>query len=218
MAEAENGPQALALAAEHAADVVFLDIAMPGPDGLTIAAELGRLQPPPAVVFVTAHPQHALAAFKVAPADYLLKPVSADQLADCLNRLGVVTKVHLERQKAAEPRVSFRLGTEQRSIALSELCYLQAEDKYVRLVYQGGEALSELSLKQWQQKYPEQLVRIHRHTLVLAERIRGISRGHDGEHRLILRDCADQPEISRRELAQLRQRLVSESQTNSTSR
>ncbi len=214
VAEAENGQQALECAARHSADLVLLDIAMPGEDGLTTAARLGQLQPPPAVVFVTAHPQHALAAFQVAPAGYLLKPVSAAQLADCLNRLGVSTKAHLERQKALEPRLSFRIGNEQRSIALSELCYLQAEDKYVRLVFDGGEALSELSLKQWQQKYPQQLVRVHRNTLVLATRIRGICRGSNGEHRLLLRGCAGQPEISRRELALLRERLSQQDLTD----
>ncbi len=208
--EAENGQQALQLCAELNPDLVFLDIEMPGADGLSVAAELGNNQPPPAVIFVTAHPQHALAAYQVAPAGYLLKPVGLDALQQCLQRLGVSTRVHLEKQKASAPRLSFRIGMEQRSILLSELFYLQAEDKYVRLVYQGGEALTETSLKQLQQKFPQQLVRIHRNTLVVAERICGIGRSAEGQHLVLLRDCPDQPEISRRELAHIRE-LIGES-------
>lgn len=204
VAEAENGAQALQLCTDLTPDLVFLDIEMPGADGLSVAADLARIQPPPAVIFVTAHPQHALAAYQVAPADYLLKPIGLAQLQLCLERLGVSTRVHLEKQKLQAPRLSFRVGLEQRSILLSELFYLQADDKYVRLVYQGGEALTETSLKQLQEKYPQQLVRIHRNTLVLAERICGISRSADGQHLLLLRDCPVQPEISRRELAQIR--------------
>ncbi|MDZ7870277.1 MAG: LytTR family DNA-binding domain-containing protein [Rheinheimera sp.] len=207
VAEAENGVQALQLCADLTPDLVFLDIEMPGADGLSVAADLARNQPPPAVIFVTAHPQHALAAYQVAPADYLLKPIGLVQLQQCLDRLGVSTRVHLEKQKASAPRLSFRIGLEQRSILLSQLFYLQAEDKYVRLVYQGGEALTETSLKQLQEKYPQQLMRIHRNTLVLAERICGISRSAEGQHLLMLRDCPVQPEISRRELAQIRELL-----------
>jgi len=210
VAEAENGVQALQSCVDLTPDLVFLDIEMPGADGLSVAADLARIQPPPAVIFVTAHPQHALAAYQVAPADYLLKPIGLAQLQQCLERLGVSTRVHLERQKQQIPRLSFRVGLEQRSILLSELFYLQAEDKYVRLVYQGGAALTETSLKQLQQKFPQQLVRIHRNTLVVGERICGISRSSDGQHQILLRDCPEQPEISRRELAHIRE-LIGES-------
>ena len=202
--EAENGQQAIEQCASLTPDLVFLDIEMPGADGLRVAADLARNQPPPAVIFVTAHPQHALAAYQVAPADYLLKPIGLAQLQQCLQRLGISTRVHLEKQKAHAPRLQFRVGLEQRSILLSELFYLQADDKYVRLVYQGGEALTETSLKQFIDKYPQQLLRVHRHTVVLAQRVCGISRSPDGLHLVQLRDCTDWPEISRRELAQVK--------------
>lgn len=202
--EAENGQQALQLCKELTPDLVFLDIEMPGAYGLSVAADLVQIQPPPAVIFVTAHPQHALAAYQVAPAGYLLKPIGLETLQQCLQRLGISTRVHLEKLKATAPRLTFRIGLEQRSILLSDLFYLQADDKYVRLVYQGGEALTETSLKQFQEKFPDQLLRIHRHTLVLAERVCGLSRGADGQHLVLLRDCAEQPEISRRELVQVK--------------
>lgn len=208
--EAENGHQALQLCTDLLPDLVFLDIEMPGADGLSVAADLAKIQPPPAVVFVTAHPQHALAAYQVAPAGYLLKPIGLEPLQQCLQRLGVSTRVHLEKLKVAAPRLTFRIGLEQRSILLDELFYLQAEDKYVRIVYRDGEALTETSLKQLHDKFPSQLLRIHRNTLVVAERVCGISRSAEGQHHIILRDCPDQPEISRRELARVRE-LIGES-------
>lgn len=208
--EAENGQQALQLCTELLPDLVFLDIEMPGADGLSVAADLAKIQPPPAVVFVTAHPQHALAAYQVAPAGYLLKPIGLEPLQQCLQRLGVSTRVHLEKLKVVAPRLTFRIGLEQRSILLDELFYLQAEDKYVRIVYRDGEALTETSLKQLQDKFPNQLLRIHRNTLVVADRVYGISRSAEGHHHILLRDCPEQPEISRRELARVRE-LIGES-------
>lgn len=187
-------------------DLVFLDIEMPDADGLSVAAKLLTLDPPPAVVFVTAHPQHALAAYQVAPADYLLKPVSAERLALTLSRLGAKTRAHLEKQQSQW--LSYRTGLVTSRVALSELFYLQAGDKYVRMVFAAGEALLEQSLKQLEEQYPNELLRIHRNTLVLAARIKAIHQTPDGKHLLELKQHHELLEISRRELAKLRQLLL----------
>jgi two-component system response regulator AlgR len=207
IALAEHGQQALQLVQQQAVDLVFLDIEMPGDNGLTVATTLAKLQPPPALVFVTAHPQHALAAFQVAPQGYLLKPVSAASLADCLQRLSVSTRAQLELQKQQQACLSVRVGHELRQIPLNELLLLQAEDKYVRILYRGGEAYSEQSLKWFAGRYTEQLVRVHRNTLVPRARIRGVSRAADGRLLLQLADCHVQPEVSRRGYQLLRQML-----------
>jgi DNA-binding LytR/AlgR family response regulator len=86
--EAESAAEALALLQSSAFDVVFLDIRMPGVDGLDTAAILKRLPKRPGIVFVTAYPDYALSAFDVAASDYLLKPVTEERLADTLRRLG----------------------------------------------------------------------------------------------------------------------------------
>ncbi len=207
VALAEHGQLALQLVQQQRVDLVFLDIEMPGDDGLTVAATLAGLEPPPALVFVTAHPQHALAAFQVAPQGYLLKPVSAASLAECLQRLSVTTRAQLELQKQQQVCLSVRVGHELRQIPLSELLLLQAEDKYVHIRYTGGEAYSEQSLKWFASRYTEHLVRVHRNTLVPRARIRGISRDAEGQLVVQLAGCAVQPEISRRGYQQLRQLL-----------
>lgn len=204
--EAADGCTALSETARLQPDLVLLDIAMPQQNGLQLAAQLMQFQPPPAVVFVTAHPQHALEAYQVAAADYLLKPVSAATLGAMLQRIGLTTKVHLEKQQA-QHYLSYRQGTAQYRIDLNQLWYLQAEDKYVRLAFQGGEAWSDLSLKQYEEMFAQELVRIHRHTLVLKKRITAIHSCADGRHLLQLDCAAPWLEISRRELAKVRQLL-----------
>src|SRR5689334_4730579 len=85
--EAGNAAQALVcLAAERGCDVVLLDIQMPGRDGMQLAAELRAMAQPPAVVFVTAHAEHALRAFELDAIDYLTKPVKRDRLQAALQR------------------------------------------------------------------------------------------------------------------------------------
>ena len=85
--EAESAVEALARMQSAAFDVVFLDIRMPGLDGLDAAAVIKQLPKRPGIVFVTAYPDYALSAFDVAASDYLLKPVTEERLADTLKRL-----------------------------------------------------------------------------------------------------------------------------------
>jgi len=205
--EAENGLQALTIARQAPQDLIFLDIEMPGDDGLTVAAQLQQLQPPPAVIFVTAHPQHALAALKIVPQGYLLKPVSLDELNLCLQKLTLTTRAQLEFIRLKQARLSFKVGLEQRSVLLDDVCYLQAEDKYVRIVYQGGEALTETSLVKFEQLYPAQLLRIHRNTLVLKHRIAALSHSQQGGYLLKLTGTETQLPVSRRAMSQLKEYL-----------
>jgi DNA-binding LytR/AlgR family response regulator len=84
---AANATEALVMLQKAPADVVFLDIRMPGLDGIQLAKTLGQFTDPPAVVFVSAHEEHAVEAFAIDATDYLLKPVSTERLAATLERL-----------------------------------------------------------------------------------------------------------------------------------
>ena len=96
VAEVGDGHAALHAAAEHGADLVLLDIAMPGIDGLEAARHLAAFDPRPAVVFCTAYDAHALSAFEAAAVDYLVKPVRLERLQAALER---------EREEAERERV-----------------------------------------------------------------------------------------------------------------
>ncbi|HAW93938.1 MULTISPECIES: LytR/AlgR family response regulator transcription factor [unclassified Arsukibacterium] len=205
--EAHNSQQAMKMCQQLQPDVLLLDIAMPGGDGLQLAATLTSQPVPPAIIFVTAHPQHALDAYQVCPADYILKPVSAERLAAALARLGNRTRAHIERQAVTDEAISYQLGSTTRQVALSKVQYFIADSKYVRMVFEDGEALLELTLNQLQQRFPEQLVRVHRSTLINKHYFSALRAAADGKHYVELTNQEIRLEVSRRALSQVKQAL-----------
>lgn len=130
--EARNGVQAIELVPPSGAQVLLLDIQMPGMGGLEVARHLARLNQPPRIVFVTAHDRHAVEAFELNALDYLLKPVRADRLAAALKKATVPENANLE--KAAEaPREYLSLAERNRIVLLPvrDILYLRAEEKYI---------------------------------------------------------------------------------------
>ena len=131
-AEAADAVQAMLWLQRQAFDLALIDIHMPGADGLTLAHTLRMLQAPPAVVFVTAHAEHALQAFELEAVDYLTKPVRLERLQAALQKVHKV----LQAQRATVPEpvqevliVQERGRTER--VPLAEVLYLKAELKYI---------------------------------------------------------------------------------------
>ena len=207
IAEAEGAAEALDKIQQLRPDLVLLDIAMPGKDGISLGTDIQQLPVPPAVIFVTAHPQHALDAYQASPVGYLLKPVSAEALQSALDKAGTLTRAHLEK-KAAIRKLTYLSGGVKRQMPLSEVYYFTADDKYVRVVSQHGEALIEQSLVQLQQQFSQYLLRIHRRTLINKAYFAKLLQ-HDGRHWVVLNGCNDKLEVSRREVASLRSHLFS---------
>ena len=202
MAEADNAASALEALEKYDIDVVLLDIQMPGQTGLEFAAALRQRPLPPAVILVTAHPEHALAAYAVAPADYIVKPVAQERLQQALQRVGAHTKAHINAP--VQDKISYQLAGVTRQVPLSKVCYFVADEKYVRMVFDGGEALLEQSLQQLEQQYPLILQRIHRHTLVNWQRFDSLILRTEGKYSLKLKGCNDMLDVSRREASRLK--------------
>ncbi|MEO5830203.1 MAG: LytTR family DNA-binding domain-containing protein [Rhodanobacter sp.] len=200
---AADGEAALAAISELQPDVLLLDINMPGIDGVSLAQRLaGRTRPQ--VIFCTAYEAHALKAFELGAADYLLKPVRLERLREALQR----AQRHLAdalREPAAY--LHGRLGSEQVRIALDEVTCLIADEKYVVVHHQRGELLIEESLRQLEETYPDQLVRLHRNCLVPPARLLGLKTLADGRVLARLDGTELAPEISRRNLPTLRKLL-----------
>lgn len=215
VAEAADGQNALHACAEHHPDLVLLDIAMPGIDGLEAARHLAAFEPRPAVVFCTAYDAHALSAFEAEAIDYLVKPVRAERLAAALERVRTFAAGR-ERSAASgtgagsnqrRSHLCARLRGSLRLIPIEDVHYLQAEEKYVVVHHARGEDLIEESLKSLEDEFGERFVRIHRNCLVARHEIVELRRAADGHVQAVLRHGKQPLEVSRRCVAGLKETL-----------
>ncbi len=211
VAEAGNGMEALHACAERNAELVLLDIAMPGMDGLEAARHLSTFEARPAVVFCTAYDDHALSAFDAAAIDYLMKPVRPERLAAALQRartfLAGRTASPAVPATRARTHLCARLRGSLRLIPVEDIRYLQAEEKYVVVHHARGQDLIEESLRSLEEEFPQRLIRIHRNCLVAREELGELKRGSDGQVHAVLRHGGEPLEVSRRCVSTLRQQL-----------
>ncbi len=209
VAEAENGLTALQACAELRPDLVLLDIAMPGVDGLEAARHLAAFDPRPAVVFCTAYDDHALSAFEAAAIDYLMKPVRPERLAAAIERARTFMagrETHAPALPNRQPRTHLcaRLRGSLRLIPVDDVHYLQAEEKYVVVHHARGEDLIEESLKSLEDEFGSRFVRIHRNCLIARHELIELKRINDGRVQAVLRHGKEPLEVSRRCVAGLR--------------
>jgi two-component system response regulator AlgR len=183
---ASDGAQALHRIAELKPDLVLLDLTMPEVDGLTVARELARQANPPAVIFVTAHDNHAVEAFDLDAVDYVLKPVEKDRLERAICR-AVARRVASLGEQGVTSQWLEELWVPHRSelvrIGVSEVGRIDAERDYVRLHVGEGEGRRSYLLLQTiagleAKLDPERFIRIHRSIILRRDQISGLR--HDG--------------------------------------
>lgn len=212
--EAENAEQALAAIVEHDPDIVLLDIQMPEEDGLSAARRITSMDDPPAVIFCTAYDEYALDAFATAAVGYLLKPVKQQDLEAALEKAQKLNKVQLaalaDRKAPNKQRnhISARTRRGVELIPLNQVRFFIADHKYVTVHHTDGETLIDETLKELEQEFGDQLVRVHRNALVLIDAIEGMERNAQGQYRVRLKDIEEQPVVSRRHVARLRELLA----------
>ncbi|MEN8179786.1 MAG: LytTR family DNA-binding domain-containing protein [Pseudomonadota bacterium] len=208
---AQNGQEALDLFASQGADLVLMDIRMPGMDGLQAARLLAKSQAPPAVIFTTAYEEHALQAFESQAVDYLLKPVRKVRLQKALETAQRITLAQLEKlalvTDGAVPQLSISYRGGLRRLSLDQVLYLRAESKYVSVFHNEGELLLEESLKSLESRFGDWFIRIHRNALVARHALLGLEKSTGGVMRVSLRNCDERLEVSRRHLPEVR-RLI----------
>jgi two-component system response regulator AlgR len=202
--EARNGLEALEQVPLSGAEVVLLDIQMPGLGGLEVARHLAALDPTPTVVFVTAHDRHAVEAFELNALDYLLKPVRAERLAAALRKAAVPGRENLARAAPA-PREYLSVAERNRIVLVpvDDVVFLRAEQKYVTVRTRSQEHLIEEPLVALEREFAAKFVRIHRNCLVARAAIRGFERaagGDDDPHWLVVLDGIEERlPVSRRQ-------------------
>jgi two-component system, LytTR family, response regulator AlgR len=238
--EAANATQALVWLATRECDVMLLDVRMPGRDGLQLAEELRAAASvstsaftsrPPAVVFVTAHAEHALKAFDLDAVDYLTKPVRRERLQAALarvtQRLSLVAALPITGVATTLPDATPVIVVTDRGrlvrVPVADVLYLKAELKYVTLRTASSTYLLDDSLSDLEQRLTRQgdlrFIRVHRNALVACKAVLALERrvlaGND-------EDAADAGEawavrvapvdewlaVSRRQVAAVREALA----------
>jgi two-component system response regulator AlgR len=212
--EARNGLEAIERMPESGAQVLLLDIQMPGMGGLEVARHLASLENPPTVVFVTAHERHAVEAFELNALDYLLKPVRAERLAAALRKASSPNREQLA--KASTGAREYLSVAERNRILLvpvREIVFLRAEQKYVTVRTRAREHLIEEALVSLEREFAATFVRIHRNCLVARAAIRGFERAggaEDEPHWVVVLDGMEERlPVSRRQWPMLKE-LVSD--------
>jgi len=207
--EAANAVQAVEFLQHHVVDAVLLDIHMPGMDGLALAHALKTLPKPVAVVFVTAHAEHAVQAFELEALDYLTKPVRLERLQSMLQK--IERTMHINRGIEADFNEEYLVIQERgrtERVPLAQVLYLKAELKYITVRTAARSYVLEGSLGELETRYASRFMRIHRNALVARRAVRALAQHHDpeeGEGWAVRLEGVDEVLfVSRRQLAAVR--------------
>jgi two-component system response regulator AlgR len=221
--EAANAAQALVWLATRSCDLLLLDVQMPGRDGTQLAAELRLRTPAPAIVFVTAHAEHALKAFDLEAVDYLTKPVKRERLQAALRRvaqrIGAPAAANSGAVAPEEEGPVIVVSDRGRIIRVpvADVLYLKAELKYVTLRTAEHTHVLDDSLAELEERLGEHFLRVHRNALVARRAVRALERrtlaGDPDEEgaegwAVCMAPVGEWLAVSRRQVAAVREALV----------
>jgi DNA-binding LytR/AlgR family response regulator len=218
VAEAKNGEEAVAAVSEHAPDLAFLDIRMPGMTGIEAARAIGDVCH---VVFITAYNEYAVDAFEHGAVDYVLKPAERERLeltvARLKKRLGqrpsdlgeLLTKLaaRLDADSGGTPSkpgsgrlqwIQASVGQQIKLIPVTDVLFFTSDEKYTRVQTESFEALIRKPIKELVDELdPEKFWQIHRSTIVNADAISGVTRDFRGRQLVQVKGRPDKLEVSR---------------------
>ena len=225
--EAANGKEALRLLTHQHIDLCFLDIQMPGMDGLSAAAQIVALDSPPLIVFATAYDVHAVRAFELAALDYLVKPISSERLAQVMQRVrrrlgeqaelaqslsAIREYLHAERPAREDPAKLLVDGPGESRVVLDygEIAWIEARERKVFVHSQGGQAYRvHATLRELERRLADAgFARAHKSYLVNLDAIAEIAPMFSGTGLIKLSDAGQsQIPLSRKYSAALHARL-----------
>lgn len=227
VAEARNGREAVELFDQHLPDVVFLDVHMPGLNGVEAARSIARRAE---VVFVTAYEQYAVQAFEQGALDYLVKPFDEARLRDTVQRLQARLKARaplgaggaapeaaaspvdvllagladeLRRRAGGAPAaylqwIKASVGSSVRLIPVDEIAYLRSDEKYTLVVWDGGEALIRKTIRELADELdPARFAQVHRSVIVNLHRVAQVNRGPNETADVLLKGRSETLPVSR---------------------
>jgi two-component system LytT family response regulator/two-component system response regulator LytT len=206
--EARNAPEAQSLCDEEQPDVAFLDLRMPGPDGVALAETLMSSHPDLRVVIVSAHDEGALRAFEARVADYLLKPVRLERLRQAVERVREAPATAANNAERLD-RIAVRRKDAYVVLELGDVIYFEVKDELVWAVTGQDRFAIDKTLANLEGELdPESFFRSHRGFIVRYDRIRAIEPTGAGTYQLLL-DHPEEPKIplARERAKKLRERI-----------
>lgn len=203
---AGDSTEALRVLRDTEVDAVFLDIRMPGLDGMELARILRRFAQPPAIVFVTAYDDGAVDAFDLGVTDYVRKPVRAERLAESLRRVSGLRAAPAPPLPADEPAIPVELAGTTRMLPRSSVRWVEAQGDYARLHTGENSHLVRVSLATLAERWANAgFVRIHRSYLVQLRLVTELRLTNSGY--VVAVDGVELP-VSRRHTRELKDRLI----------
>jgi DNA-binding LytR/AlgR family response regulator len=218
VAQARNGREAVELFDEHQPNIAFLDVHMPGMNGIEAARCIGQRAE---IVFVTAYEQYAVEAFRQGAIDYVVKPIDEDRLAETVRRLrprmprptgetppaieAVLDQLaaQLRERVPAPPApklqwIKASVGTAVRLIPVEQVIYLKSDTKYTLVVWEGGEALIRKTIREMADELdPDVFAQIHRSAIVNLNHVRQFCHGPNDSGEVQLKGRGDTLPVSR---------------------
>lgn len=212
--EAKNGEEAVELVRQLKPDLTFLDIRMPGTNGMDAARQIGNQSN---IVFVTAYDQYAVEAFERGAVDYVLKPPEQERLQVTVERLkeklgnpkavindSVTQMLSQLAEKMAAPKPAYlqwiqaSIGQDLRMIPVEDILFFRSDEKYTSVQTEKFEALIRKPVRDLAEELdPALFWQIHRATLVNVNAIEGVTRDLRGRHLVMIKGRSDKLEVSR---------------------
>ena len=214
--EAENGEIAINIVPEANPDIILLDIRMPGEDGLSVAETLSKLAQAPAIIFCTAYDEYAISAFKYNAIGYLLKPVRKEELIQALSNAQKLNQLQVKQ-------VQKQIGTKhedakifvantwqgQELIPFDSIYFFKSDNKYLTVVHEQGETLSDQTLKDLELEFQDLLIRVHRNTLINKRFISRLVKKQGSHYEVHIKNCTQNVSVSRRHVSDIKDFLSS---------
>jgi DNA-binding LytR/AlgR family response regulator len=216
VAQARNGREAVELFDQSPPDVAFLDVHMPGMNGIEVARCIGGRAE---LVFVTAFDTYAVEAFRQGAVDYLLKPIEEQRLAETVQRLRArlaapvrapqpgwdetLERMAAQLREQLAPRswlkwIKASVGSTVRLIPVEQVIYVKSDNKYTMVVWEGGEALIRKTIRELADELdPQRFAQVHRSAIVCLDRVSHFTHGPGDSGELHLKGRGDRVAVSR---------------------
>ena len=174
---AENAIDAIKLVKEKSPDIAFLDIELPDMKGIELAKNLREIKPDLAIVFITAHQEYSLDAFKLYASDYILKPIDQERVKTTFRRIQQMVTIKKNNPSSLNPqiaRISINLGNERVFVKLSEIFYIEKAGRHTFIYCSNGKFKTRETLQELEQHLGNGFFRSHKSYIVNTDRIERI--------------------------------------------